>query len=74
MTTIFSKLIDLKTLSKIIHKAESSIRSDLIRKPDSLPPRFNNSGKLLWHIDDVNKWLEDRRGYQQDKESSNAKA
>lgn len=52
------ELTTVKQLSAKIHKAESSIRSDLIRNPQSIPPRhpIPNSRRILFR--DVDLWLE----------------
>lgn len=52
-------------LSQLIGRKASTIKTDLSRKPESLPPRLRipGSNKLLWLEADVLKWLEDcRRG------------
>lgn len=61
------KLLTIKELSAILHKTEATIRSDLTRDPDKLPPRFAIPRKVLWHIDDVERWLNDRRFYKDSK-------
>ena len=50
-------------LAGLLHRAVPSIKSDLCRKPDSLPPRIKMPGskKLLWIEADVIKWLESCR-------------
>lgn len=52
------ELTTVEQLSAMIHKAESSIRSDLIRNPQSLPPRhpIPNCRRILFR--DVDLWLE----------------
>lgn len=53
-------LITVEQLSAWIHKSVSSIRSDATRNPHSLPPicRLPGTKRLLWRIDDVERWLE----------------
>lgn len=59
-----SNIIDLdllspKELANILHKSEASIRSDVHRAPERLPPRVQmpNSNKLLWRRTTVHAWL-----------------
>ena len=53
------KTIGVEELSKIIRKAESTIRVDLRRRPERIPPpiRIPGSSKLLWFESDVKDWL-----------------
>lgn len=57
------KTIGVNELSVIIHRPVPSIKSDLSRKPESLPPRvvMPGSKKLLWIESDVFQWLEQCR-------------
>jgi len=52
-----NKLLTVDQLSKVIHKAPSSIYSDLIRNPSSLPPsiRLPNSRRVFFPR--VDEWL-----------------
>lgn len=54
------QLLTVTQLSALIHKAESSIYSDLIRNPKSLPPllRINGSRRVLFR--DVDQWLQNQ--------------
>jgi hypothetical protein len=51
-------LITVEQLSKKIHKASSSIYSDLIRNPKSLPPIFRITGSRRVLFKDVDLWLQ----------------
>jgi len=57
------KTIGVDGLSKILLRAGSSIRADVCRKPESLPPRIKmpSSSRLLWLESDVLEWLESNR-------------
>jgi hypothetical protein len=52
-------LINPKQLAEILHKAEATVRSDIHRAPERLPPRvvMPNSNKLLWLRSTVESWL-----------------
>jgi hypothetical protein len=63
--------IGVEELATMIHRAVPSIKSDLIRKPDSLPPRVKMPGsrKLLWLRSDVIEWLHQCREINQTTET-----
>ena len=50
-------LITVPQLSALIHKAESSIYSDLLRNPQSLPPVLRIKGSRRVLFCDVVQWL-----------------
>jgi hypothetical protein len=52
-------LLSAQELSSILNRPLSSIRSDISRKPWSLPPRCQAPGTklLLWRAEDVETWL-----------------
>ena len=52
-------LLDPKQLAAILRKSEASVRSDIHRAPERLPPRVivPNSNKLLWLRSTVESWL-----------------
>lgn len=52
-------LLSAQELSGILNRPLSSIRSDISRKPWSLPPRCQAPGTklLLWRAEDVESWL-----------------
>jgi predicted DNA-binding transcriptional regulator AlpA len=70
MTQTSIKTIGIEELSAIIHKAVPSIRADICRRPERLPPRIKipSSSRLLWLESDVVEWLNQNR--LQPKESS----
>lgn len=53
------QLLTIEQLAELLHKTPSSIRTDRVRKPDSLPPSFTLPGsrKVLYKSDAVNDWL-----------------
>ncbi|PPD56996.1 MAG: hypothetical protein CTY10_01245 [Methylotenera sp.] len=53
-------LTTVEQLSAKIHKATSSIYSDLIRNPKSLPPVFRIVGSRRVLFRDVDQWLSDQ--------------
>lgn len=52
-------VLTVEQLARLVHKSPSSIRSDVSRNPNSLPPicRLPGSKRLLWLRDDVMQWL-----------------
>lgn len=52
-------LLTIEQLSAYIHKSVTSVRSDTIRNPTSLPPicRLPGTKRLLWRIEDVESWV-----------------
>lgn len=50
-------------LAKILHRKESTIRTDCRRRPQSLPPRLKIPGsrRLLWLESEVSKWLREQQ-------------
>lgn len=53
------KTLGVQELAALIHRAVPTIKSDVNRKPDSLPPRvlIPGSKKLVWLESDVAEWL-----------------
>lgn len=54
------KTLTPEELAPIIGRAASTIRADVNRRPETLPPRLKipGSSKLLWLEKDVDEWLE----------------
>ena len=52
-------LLTVELLASKIQKSVASIRSDVIRNPQSLPPRCRLPGtkRLLWREEDVARWV-----------------
>ena len=54
------KVVGPEYLAPLIHRAVATIKADVRRRPDTLPPRLliPGSSKMLWLETDVHKWLE----------------
>lgn len=52
-------LLNPQQLAAVLHKAEATIRSDIHRAPERLPPRvvMPNSKRLVWLRSTVESWL-----------------
>lgn len=52
-------LLTIEQLSAYLHKSVTSVRSDTVRNPTSLPPicRLPGTKRLLWRIEDVERWV-----------------
>ena len=63
MTQPSIKTIGIEELSIILHKAVPSIRSDICRRPDRLPPRIKmpGSSRMIWLESDVVEWINQNR-------------
>jgi hypothetical protein len=59
-----AKLVGVEFIAELFHKTPATIRADISRRPNSLPPRLliPDSRKLLWLESDVMSWLENLRG------------
>ncbi len=57
------KTMGPKELGQLLGRATTTIRTDVSRKPQSLPPRLiiPGSSRLLWLESDVRAWLEQCR-------------
>ena len=57
------KVLSPEDLAPILHKTVETIKVDVRRRPESLPPRIKipGSGKMLWLEDDVIAWLKNCR-------------
>jgi len=55
-------VLGVDELAQVLHKSPATIKRDIHRKPQSLPPRLKipGSSALLWLGEDVLRWL---RGY-----------
>lgn len=53
------KTLGPEELSTLIHREVITIKSDVRRRPETLPPRLKIPGskKLLWLESDVHEWL-----------------
>lgn len=52
-------LLTVDQLSACLQKSVASIRSDVTRNPQALPPicRLPGTKRLLWRVEDVEAWL-----------------
>jgi predicted DNA-binding transcriptional regulator AlpA len=52
-------LLTAEQLSTFLQKSVASIRSDVTRNPQALPPicRLPGTKRLLWRVEDVEAWL-----------------
>jgi predicted DNA-binding transcriptional regulator AlpA len=55
-----SPLLDLSALSRLLGRSPETVRRDLRRNPDAVPPRVQVPGTRLlrWREADVQAWLE----------------
>lgn len=55
------QLIGAEVLGRLLGRPAKSIRVDIHRRPETLPPRFVIPGtrKLLWRTSDVKRWMDD---------------
>lgn len=61
-----SQLLDtigVEELAQLLHKSVDTVKADVSRAPDRLPPRLDIPGqkKPIWLVEDVNAWLRKRR-------------
>lgn len=60
--------LGVKELAQLLHLSEKTVRSDLSRSPDALPPPIRRRPgeqrtNLVWLTGEVLEWLRDRTGY-----------
>ena len=53
------KIVGIAYLAPLLHRAESTIRVDVSRRPETLPPRLviPGSSKVMWLESDVLTWI-----------------
>jgi hypothetical protein len=49
-------LLTVEDLARLIHLSPATIRSNLCRKPESLPPRVPGMSIPLWHHETYERW------------------
>lgn len=56
------ELLGVDDLARILHRSVKTVRSDVTRRPETLPPRVRVPGgrKVLWRAADVASWLEEK--------------
>ncbi len=54
------KTLTPEDLAPLLGRAVSTIKTDVRRRPDSLPPRLRipGSNRVLWLEEDVRKWID----------------
>ncbi len=57
-----TKTVGLEEMAAIVGRKVSTVRGDVTRRPESLPPRLMipNSRLVRWRLVDVERWLADR--------------
>lgn len=55
--------IGVEELATILQRAIATVKTDVTRRPDTLPPRLEIPGTRtpLWLVTDVKEWLERHR-------------
>jgi len=63
MTTDSMKLLKAEDLAPMLGRAASTIKTDVRRRPESLPPRLRipGSNRVVWVEADVLEWLNEQR-------------
>jgi hypothetical protein len=51
-----SPLLTVEDLARLIHLSPATIRSNLTRRPEALPPRVPGLTMPLWHPDTYERW------------------
>lgn len=56
------KLLKINDLAQILSRSPATIRVDVSRRPETLPPRLimPGSNRVVWAEADVHKWLNER--------------
>lgn len=57
------KIVGIAYLAPLVGRAESTIRVDVSRRPETLPPRLviPGSSKVMWLEEDVLAWIDSCR-------------
>lgn len=57
------KMLHAEDLAPLLGRAVSTIKTDVRRRPETLPPRFKvpGSNRLMWLEADVLAWIEEQR-------------
>lgn len=60
------RVLGVEDLAKLLHRTVETVKTDIRRKPESLPPRLRvpNTKRLLWLESDVIAWVEKLRASQ----------
>ena len=60
MSTQDNLTIDAKALAALLHLSSATVRSDVSRRPWTLPPFIKVGTKTVWLLDTVIDWLKAR--------------
>ena len=54
------RLLTVDDIAHILRRSPKTVRADVTRRPETLPPRVHVPGgrKVLWRVQDVESWLE----------------
>jgi predicted DNA-binding transcriptional regulator AlpA len=55
--------MNIRDLAKLLHKAPSTIATEVTKSPQKLPPRLRlpDNRKVLWLKKDVESWINEHR-------------
>ena len=53
------QLLTVDDLAKLLRRSVSTVRSDVTRRPETLPPpvRVPGGRRVLWRAEDVQAWI-----------------
>jgi predicted DNA-binding transcriptional regulator AlpA len=56
------KLLTVADLAQILRRSPQTVKSDVSRRPETLPPRVRVPGgrRVLWRVQDVEQWIAQR--------------
>ncbi|RLA51610.1 MAG: hypothetical protein DRR42_09840 [Gammaproteobacteria bacterium] len=59
--------LTIADLASILNRSPATIATEVTKTPHKLPPRLNLPGsrRVLWYQEDVEKWLNEHRPEQQ---------
>lgn len=57
----FGKTIGVDEIAALLRKTPDTVRNDITRRPESIPPRLLIPGRLLWLERDVIDWINQHR-------------
>lgn len=68
--------IDASELGKLIGRSTKTIKIDVSRRPETLPPRFIVPGtrKVMWRVVDVREWMQAIADAEHDRRAAAAEA
>ncbi len=57
------KIVGIKYICELLNKTERTIRADIVRKPQCVPPPIiiPDTNLLLWKTDVIDDWLDKRQ-------------